>query len=131
MFLTMFMIHMLLMPAIMIAEPQHYRLSLNQIYMATAMAAAMMFGMSWTKQSLMLYGPIFLIAVIALRAQIGINESQYLRDMIPHHSMAVLTSEAILAKSGMPQIRQLAQKILTAQVGEIQQMEDLLKSHPK
>ena len=56
------------------------------------------------------------------RGQLWVGEKQWVRDMIPHHSMAVHTSKAILAKTRAPHIKALASQILEAQTTEIHRM---------
>jgi hypothetical protein len=36
---------------------------------------------------------LFLIALLLVRNQITVNDSSYMSAMIPHHSIAILTSE--------------------------------------
>lgn len=63
-----------------------------------------------------------LVCYWAARRQWGIGNKDWVRDMIPHHSMAVHTSKAILAKTTAPHIKALATSILEAQITEIQRM---------
>jgi uncharacterized protein (DUF305 family) len=67
----------------------------------------------------------FVLALLCLRYQFGVTDTEYLHDMIPHHSMAVLTSKAILQTTQNPDIANLAQNILATQVQEIEQMKQL------
>lgn len=46
----------------------------------------------------------------------------FLKLMIPHHEGAIAMSEAELAKGGDPELRQVAQRIIDAQRGEIARM---------
>jgi hypothetical protein len=70
---------------------------------------------------------ILLFCWFAIRRQWFIRENQYLRDMIPHHSMAILTSRAILTKTEKPHIRELASSIEQTQKDEIARMKNILK----
>ena len=75
------------------------------------------------------YIPLFtaLITFIWLyRTQIGVNDKQYLNEMVEHHSMALLTSEQIIEKTKDPQVKHLANKILDTQKREIQQMNKII-----
>lgn len=45
--------------------------------------------------------------------------------MIPHHSIAVLTSEN--AQLSNPEVKALAEKIISAQQAEISQMKELIE----
>jgi uncharacterized protein (DUF305 family) len=62
------------------------------------------------------------------RQQIGVNEKNYLNEMIEHHSMALLTSNSIIKKTNNGQIKNLAQNIIKSQRSEINYMNQLLKS---
>lgn len=57
--------------------------------------------------------------IAGYRMQIGVSDREYLHDMIPHHSMAVLTSQHVLQRSKDKRVKQLAETILNAQVKEI------------
>ena len=72
---------------------------------------------------------LFLILFILIglyRWQIGITDNEYLKEMIEHHSMAVLTSEELLKKSSNYQVRQLATNIIHSQEEEIKEMKNLV-----
>ncbi len=58
----------------------------------------------------------------AARGQWWVDNKAWVRDMIPHHSMAVHTSKAILAKTTAPHIKALASSILEQQTTEIHRM---------
>ncbi len=55
-------------------------------------------------------------------------DKQFLRLMIPHHEAAIPMSEAVLAETDRPEVEQLAGAIAASQQGEIQVMQDLLRS---
>jgi hypothetical protein len=59
-----------------------------------------------------------------VRSQITVNGVDYMQGMIPHHSIAILTSER--ARISDPRIRRLADAILEAQRREIREMEWLI-----
>lgn len=62
-----------------------------------------------------------------LRAASGrAAEILWLQLMIPHHKAGVMMAEAILQKTGDPQVIKLATAISTAQLAEIDQMRQLL-----
>ncbi len=73
---------------------------------------------------------IFLIIffIYLYRNQYGIDEKNYIREMIEHHSMALLTSKNILEKTDNPAVIDFATKILVGQENEIADMQNLLKS---
>lgn len=69
------------------------------------------------------------IALIAsglwlVRSQITVGEIAWMKAMIPHHSIAILTSER--ANISDPRVRELAQNIIEAQRREISEMEALI-----
>ena len=51
---------------------------------------------------------------------------QFLRLMIPHHQAGIAMGEAILERTERPEVRALAEAIVTAQRAEIEAMQDLL-----
>ena len=65
-----------------------------------------------------------IVTFIFLRYQIFVDEYQYSKSMIPHHSMAVMMSKKLLEKS-IPvsdNIKLLAKNIIDSQENEIQIM---------
>jgi peptidoglycan/LPS O-acetylase OafA/YrhL len=69
------------------------------------------------------------IALIGLgtwlvRSQETVGEIAWMKAMIPHHSIAILTSER--AHISEPRVRKLADEIIAAQRREISEMEDLI-----
>jgi hypothetical protein len=68
---------------------------------------------------------VFVTALIFVRSQTLIGDVHYMKGMIPHHSIAILTSKR--AKITDPEVRELADKIIKAQEEEIAQMKELLK----
>lgn len=117
-------------------EFSHVRWSETRFYMTFIMGAAMavimlsfMRGMySNGKVNLAIYLGSLLVFVIALflvRSQITVQDSSYMRAMIPHHSIAILTSER--AKIEDVRVRELADGIIEAQRREIEEMNWLLQ----
>jgi hypothetical protein len=126
MFTSMMILHLLAMPAMMLDSWADYEISLNQIYVATAMSLAMVLieGFMHPMPSWAWFIAVLgiLVCYKAARAQWWIGNKAWIRDMIPHHSMAVHTSKAILQKTSAPHIKALASSILHAQTTEIQRM---------
>jgi uncharacterized protein (DUF305 family) len=54
-------------------------------------------------------------------------DREFIRQMIPHHQMAVMMSSMIL-NSGHPELRSLAQSIIQSQTSEIRQMQQWYQS---
>lgn len=66
------------------------------------------------------------ISILLLRSQLFIDETQWLRRMISHHSTALTTTHKIYSKTKDKQIKQLAQNIISTQEKEIQIMKSML-----
>ncbi len=60
-----------------------------------------------------------------MRNQTTIDEVDYMQGMIPHHSIAILTSER--ADIEDPRVRKLADDIIKAQKKEIKEMKELIE----
>ncbi|NDG32792.1 DUF305 domain-containing protein [bacterium] len=126
--LSMFFLS-LFMPLIMIASPADYFIGPTQVFGAVFMAIAM-FGLEGTMHTMPTWAWIFTIVVligtvIAIRSQFMVDSVGYLRDMIPHHSMAILTSQRLIEKGpgkNRPEIQDLAENILATQKTEVAQM---------
>ena len=58
--------------------------------------------------------------------QVGVNSKSFLNEMIEHHSMALLTSEAILKKTNNNYVVDIAQRIIHTQEKEIQEMRNII-----
>jgi len=67
---------------------------------------------------------IFVGAVGMLRSQRTVDDLSWMRAMIPHHSIAILTSER--AQIADPRVRDLADQIIETQRREISLMQDLI-----
>lgn len=117
-------------------ELDHVRWSETRVYMTFLMGAAMavimlsfMRGMySNQKLNLAIYLGglvVFLIALFLVRSQAMVEDSSYMRAMIPHHSIAILTSER--AQIEDVRVRQLADEIIEAQRREIKEMDWLIE----
>lgn len=117
-------------------EVSHVRWSETRFYMTFIMGAAMavimlsfMRGMynSRTANLAIYLGSlaVFVIALYLVRSQITVQDSSYMRAMIPHHSIAILTSE----RAGIEdvRVRTLADGIIEAQRREIKEMNWLLQ----
>lgn len=67
---------------------------------------------------------VFASALWFVRSQETVGDVAYMKAMIPHHSIAVMTSER--ARIADPRVRDLADRILEAQVREIAEMKALI-----
>lgn len=66
----------------------------------------------------------FAASLYLVRSQNTVDDIAYMKAMIPHHSIAVMTSERAHIKD--PRVRELADKIIEAQVREIDEMKGLI-----
>jgi hypothetical protein len=104
-----------------------FRFSLNDLYMTGLMTGWMFFFMGLFVLNLgkLIFGLILVIIFFMLiRTQAFVNEIQYLRGMIPHHSMAVLMSKRLEKKPNS--IQHLLDQIVQSQEKEIIIMKDYL-----
>jgi hypothetical protein len=67
---------------------------------------------------------VFAGALWLVRSQETVSEVSYMKAMIPHHSIAILTSERAHIRD--PRVRDLADRIIEAQVREIGEMKQLI-----
>lgn len=113
----------------------HLYFSETRVYMAILMGAAMatvmlafMFDMYPNRRLnwLVIGGSalVFAAALGLVRSQATVGDRSYLRAMIPHHSIAILTSER--AQIEDPRVRRLADEIVEAQRREIAEMRYLV-----
>lgn len=67
---------------------------------------------------------VFALALWFVRSQQTVDQVSYMKAMIPHHSIAILTSRRAHIKD--PRVRELADGIIIAQEKEIAEMERLI-----
>ena len=136
MFVGSFLIQYFLMPPIMVNNRLYITNNIGKAYLATIMGLfmilleVMMHDHQYKVFSSNFY--IILIALLALfiylyRAQVAINDKQYLEGMIEHHSMGIFTSEQILKKTDSYDVTKLAKNIIQQQEDEIRDMTAILK----
>lgn len=101
------------------------------IYMGAAMAVVMLLFMlnmykDKKKNSVVLGISIisFVGALFLVRSQITVNDQSWMSAMIPHHSIAILTSDRANIKD--KRVQELATNIIEAQRREIKEMQWLL-----
>ena len=68
---------------------------------------------------------VFAGALWLVRSQATVDDEEYMAAMIPHHSIAIMTSSR--ANISDPRVRDLADSIIAAQVKEIAEMKLLLE----
>lgn len=67
---------------------------------------------------------VFAASLFLVRSQETVDDVSYMRAMIPHHSIAIMTSRR--AHISDPRVRELADGIIEAQVKEIAEMKALI-----
>jgi hypothetical protein len=113
----------------------HVQFSQTRTWMALVMGAVMaviMLSFMWgmyknTRLNIgILLGSaaIFGLALWLVRSQETVDDVSYMKAMIPHHSIAIMTSERAHIKD--PEVRKLADGIIDAQVREIAQMKQMI-----
>jgi hypothetical protein len=116
-------------------ELDHIFFSETRAYMALVMGATMavimllfMLGMYQDRKlNTMIFvgsAAIFAASLWLVRSQATIDDVSWMRAMIPHHSIAILTSERAGIKD--PRVRKLADGIIEAQRREIGEMKALI-----
>ncbi len=113
----------------------HIHFSEERVYMALTMGGAMgvvmmawMWGMYANRRwNIGIIAGAVVLGVVATflsQSQLLVEDGNYMRGMIPHHSIAILTSE----RAGITdvRVRELADQITEAQIREIAEMEWLL-----
>lgn len=67
---------------------------------------------------------VFALSLWLVRSQTTVGDVSWMRAMIPHHSIAILTSSN--AQITDPRVRELADEIIEAQEREIDEMKELI-----
>ena len=138
-FLVMILVSTIVMFGMMylnVFSIDHIFFSQTRIYMALMMGAAMaiimllfMWKMYENKKAnigiLVVSALIFCLSLFLVRSQATIKDTDWMKAMIPHHSIAVLTSNR--ANLEDPEVKELAEEIIDAQEREIQQMKEMIK----
>ena len=131
MFTSMFVVQYFFFSYIMTDRLENINNSTGKIYMCILMGLFMvlldMLINQEYKHVAVVFGLIILF-IYLYRTQFGVDDKNYLKEMIEHHSMALLTSKNILEKTKNPAVVNFATKILTTQEQEIADMQYLLKS---
>jgi len=114
---------------------EHVFFSETRTYMAIMMGATMavimlayMLGMySNMRLNIAIFAGAIILFALSLwlvRSQVTVSGPSYMRAMIPHHSIAVMTSERAQIRD--PRVRKLADEIVEAQRREIAEMRYLI-----
>lgn len=115
---------------------EHLFWSETRAWMALVMGSTMsviMLGYMWGMYrnrtiNLAIFGgsvAAFALALWLVRSQATVDDVEYMKAMIPHHSIAILTSAR--SQVSDPRVRNLADEIIEAQEREIAEMKYLIK----
>lgn len=118
----------------------HVFFSETRLYMALLMGAVMavimisfMWGMYQNKKvNIAILGAgviVFALSLFLVRSQATVDDTSWMKAMIPHHSIAILTSER--ANISDPRVRDLADGIIKTQRKEIKEMKELIEDLKK
>ena len=130
-----FFIQYIVMSLIMTNTPSNITFSVGKFYISVIMAVLMgfievsMFDYHMKTLHVTYYLSLFIGFVIFLylyKSQTHIGDDEYLKEMIEHHSMALLTSEEILQKTTSERVKKLADNIVSTQAAEIDYMKHLI-----
>jgi hypothetical protein len=116
-------------------EWDHVYFSLTRVYMALLMLVPMtliMMGFMWSmypdkqRNALIMGGSLvaFVAVLTMVRSQTFVGDTLWMKAMIPHHSIAIMVSKRATIKD--PEVRQLADSIISAQEREIGQMKRMI-----
>ncbi|MBA4795068.1 MAG: DUF305 domain-containing protein [Phenylobacterium sp.] len=114
---------------------EHVLFSETRVYMAILMGATMavimlgfMLGMYKNRAANIAIfagaAVVFAGSLFLVRSQATVSQVSYMRAMVPHHSIAIMTSER--AQITDPRVRKLADEIIAAQRREIAEMKYLI-----
>ncbi|WP_346873596.1 DUF305 domain-containing protein [Clostridium sp. UBA5988] len=117
-------------------KKDHVYFSENRVYMALIMGSAMAIIMLSNMQNMytnrrvnsrifLFSSLVFVLALWLLRSQELIDDVSWMKSMIPHHSIAILTSERANLKD--PRTQDLANRIIESQRQEIEEMKLLIR----
>ena len=112
-------------------------LSLTLFYGGLIMASNMIWAheiihfIQHGKMNYLVFGTGIILTIITTlitREQIFVDDDQWLRRMISHHSTALTTSHKIKNRTQNAELKKLAEDIIDTQEREIDQMKQLLKN---
>lgn len=135
MFIGSFIVQYFFMSYIMTNHTTNIKNSVGKLYLATIMGLFMvaieifMHDTHYSVFSSKYYVIIFSLLALFIyfyRTQKFINDSEFLKEMIEHHSMALLTTKNILEKTDNYDVTRIAKNIMETQKDEITQMNNAL-----
>lgn len=110
------------------SEMRLYMTILSTSVMAVVMLGFMMHMLQNKKINISIVAVstlVFVSSLVLMRNQTTIDDVDYMEGMIPHHSIAILTSKR--ANISDPRVRELADEIIKAQNKEIAEMKKLIE----
>ena len=138
MFIVMVIIGMLFNPMnVLIYKFSDFYISKTLFYGGLLMASNMIWGheivhyltIGHFNMFIFMFGIILSIsiAILLLRKQLLVNDEQWLKRMITHHSTAITTSHKIYNKTKNPVLKKLAKEIINTQESEINLMKSMIQ----
>jgi len=130
-----FLIQYFIMSPVMTNNYAQITYNLGKLYVSIMMGLSMgilevlMHDMTYNIISTKLYiflGLSTLLCIYLYKNQVFIYDTQYLKEMIEHHSMALLTSNKILEKSNNYEVVSFAKHIIQNQTDEIVKMDQII-----
>jgi hypothetical protein len=140
MFIGSFIIQYFLMSSIMTNKMENITNSLGKVYLSIIMGLYMVLleimmhdhqYMVFSIKYYIIIGCLLGLFIYLYRTQKYITDKEYLKEMIEHHSMALLTSNQILEKTDNYNTSKLAKNIIQKQEDEIRDMKSILKDLQK
>jgi len=105
------------------SETRAYMSLIMGAIMATVMLLFMLGNYQNKKANALIFigsAVLFVASLFLVRSQTTVDDMSWMKAMIPHHSIAILTSKR--ANISDPRVRQLADEIIKAQEREIKEM---------
>ena len=137
MFIGSFIIQYFLMSSIMANKMENITNSLGKAYLSIIMGLYMVLleimmhdhqYMVFSMKYYIIIGCLLGLFIYLYRTQKYITDKEYLKEMIEHHSMALLTSNKILEKTDNYNVSKLAKNIIQKQEDEIRDMKGILNN---
>ncbi len=129
MFVIMFIAGLLTTMNVYTTNFSDMRWTINDIYMSLMMCGWMflIWGVVYQMTKQTIIGLMLLtISFYGIRTQFLVSPNQYIKSMIPHHSMAISMSQELLKnQQTSSQLASLATSIITTQQNEIYTMKSL------
>ena len=136
MFIGSFIFQYYGMPFIMVNNTEYITNNIGKTYISIIMALFMIlleiimhdyqYHVFSIKYYLLLIIGLILL-VYLYKKQIYIKDKEYLKGMLEHHSMALLTSEEILNKTNNYAVAKLAKNIIQEQKDQIKEIKNIIR----